>query len=178
MTSPAICVCSLDQMERVASETTASHLVSLINAQMMPQTPQFLEVDNHLKLSMNDVTTSVSGCISPSADHIKLLVEFVGNWDQSNPMVIHCWAGISRSTAAAFIALCLLNPDHSEVHIAELIREKSSIASPNRLLVSCADQYLKRGGRMISAVDKIGQGEIASASAPFSLPCFLDDQSL
>ena len=40
-------------------------------------------------------------------------------------MVIHCYAGISRSTAGAFVAACALNPKRDEMQIAWDIRRGS-----------------------------------------------------
>lgn len=174
MTLATITVCSLDAMEKLVAEISASHVVSLINSHMMPETPKLLAKDNHLKLSMNDIEMPVSGSVTPSLEHIVQLVEFVEKWDQSKPLIIHCWAGISRSTAAAFITLCALNPEVSETQIAMMMREKSPTATPNNLLVSCADQHLVRGGRMIAAIDEIGRGDVASVGGIFSMPAVLD----
>ena len=74
-------------------------------------------------------------------------------------MVIHCYAGISRSTAAAFIASCALAPDHDEAEIAKRLRTASPSATPNSRLVAVADHLLCRDGRMIAAVAGIGRGE-------------------
>jgi predicted protein tyrosine phosphatase len=72
-------------------------------------------------------------------------------------MVMHCYAGVSRSTAAAFIALCALTHD-PEIAIARNLRRLSPSATPNRRLVALADDILSRQGRMVAAVDSIGRG--------------------
>jgi len=84
-------------------------------------------------------------------------------------MLIHCWAGISRSTAAAFTALCLLRPSTDEEQIAWELREASPSATPNRLIVQLADDVMGRGGRMVRAIEKIGRGEEAYEGTPFVL---------
>ena len=173
MTSAKIIVCSLDDMGDVVANVSAGQLVSLINGQMMPPTPVTLDQNQHLKLSMNDIENPVSGQVTPSTQHVEQLVEFTLQWDQQHPMVIHCWAGISRSTAAAFISLCALNPQTSEHQIAQTMRENSATATPNSLLVSCADQVLGRSGQMVKAIDAIGRGEVASQGEPFSMPADL-----
>ena len=169
MTSAKIIVCSLDALTDVVTSASADHLVSLINDQMMPDTPATLADARHLKLPMNDIEVAAPGYVTPSARHVEQLADFALGWNQSNPMVIHCWAGISRSTAAAFITLCVLNPDMCEREIARLIRKRSATATPNGLLVSCADQVLGRSGRMVRAIQEIGRGEDASEGRPFSL---------
>jgi predicted protein tyrosine phosphatase len=84
-------------------------------------------------------------------------------------MLIHCYAGISRSTAAAFIALCALNPDQPEELIASDLRRSSDTASPNLRFVLLADSVLGRGGRMVEAVKGMGVCVRASECIPFKL---------
>jgi predicted protein tyrosine phosphatase len=84
-------------------------------------------------------------------------------------MVIHCYAGISRSTAAAFVALCVARPDRDEREIAARLREAASFATPNARLIELADQLLGRDGRMIAAIAEIGRGELAIQGMPFAL---------
>lgn len=178
MKTAILAVCALEDMEKTLWETSASHLVSLINEPMMPQTPSFIERPNHLKLSMNDIDSPVTGAILPSMAHVEQLIDFVKGWDQAHPLVIHCWAGISRSTAAAFITLCTLNPTLEERRLADLLRQKSPSATPNGRLVACADQLLQRSGRMVEAIKAIGRGETASLGPPFSIRAVFDEEAL
>ena len=97
------------------------------------------------------------------------LIDFVGAWDRKAPMVMHCFAGISRSTAGAYVAACALNPGRDEMQIAWDIRRASRTAQPNARIVSIADRLLKRDGRMIRAIDAIGVGDAAVEGYPFRL---------
>ena len=99
--------------------------------------------------------------------HIEKVLNFVRGWDRSAPLVIHCYAGISRSTASAFAAACMLNPHRDEMSIARQIRAASPIASPNRLIVSLADKALGRDGRMLRALDEMGPGNMLVEGRPF-----------
>ena len=85
------------------------------------------------------------------------------------PLVIHCWAGVSRSTASAFAAACALNPHRDEMEIARKIRAASPVASPNRLIVSLADKALARNGRMLRALNDIGPATMMVQGTPFLL---------
>jgi predicted protein tyrosine phosphatase len=102
---------------------------------------------------------------------IKRVLDFVGGWPREQPILIHCYAGISRSTATAYITACAQNPGVDEEQIALALREASPTATPNRRFVALADAELGRGGRMIRAIEKIGRGaswiEIGEAQ-PFS----------
>src|SRR5262245_38432215 len=136
-----------------ADEIGATRAITLINGQMMADivTPAGLGTAGHLRLIMNDIDRPAEGLIAPEAAHIHQLLEFANGWDRESPMLIHCHAGISRSPAAAFIALCLLRPEVPEAELAQRLREASSAAKPNRLLVRLGDEVLGREGRMIAA---------------------------
>jgi predicted protein tyrosine phosphatase len=84
-------------------------------------------------------------------------------------MVVHCFAGISRSTASAFVTACTVNPKRDEQEIAWAIRRASRTAQPNIRIVSIADRLLKRQGRMIHAIETIGPGTVAAEGIPFRL---------
>ena len=84
-------------------------------------------------------------------------------------MLIHCWAGISRSTASAYTALCMLRPKADEEELALELRAASPSATPNRLIISLVDDILGRKGRMSRAIEKIGRGENAFEGKPFVL---------
>ncbi len=134
-------------------EIGARHAVTLINGSMMADivTPSHIAPENHLRLIMNDIDRPAEGLIAPDAAHVERLVAFLRRWDGESPLLIHCHAGISRSPAAVFIALCALNPGVSESELAQRLREACPAAKPNRLLIRLGDEVLGREGRMIAA---------------------------
>ncbi|MGH6819777.1 MAG: tyrosine phosphatase family protein, partial [Methylocella sp.] len=146
-----------------------SHVVSLLG----PETPHpsfdGVRGDRHLRLTFHDIVQPTDGFTSPRAADAEKLVAFFERWDRANPMLIHCWAGISRSTAAAYTALCLFNPRVEEEELAWTLRQASPSATPNRLIVSFTDALLGRSGRMVRAVEKIGRGADAFEGTPFLL---------
>ena len=168
-------VCSLSRIHSAAEETGASHLLTLINEGTPVERPSSIDAQNHLFLGMNDITEPLDGMIAPASDHIGELLSFVREWPREAPIIIHCWAGISRSTAAAFITACALNPELNENALAKTIRERSPTAKPNARLVALADDMLSRGGRMVDAIQSIGTGEMSFEGIPFSIS--LDEQA-
>ena len=159
----------LDEIHNTIKKHNIGWLVSAINGEKMPQTPVAIDQDHHLKLAMNDISSDQDGLILPSQVHVQRLIDFIHGWDQASPLMIHCWAGVSRSTAATFISLCCLNEGTSEKDIAFLLRQASPTATPNIRLVSLADDLLGRAGRMVEAIDLIGQGEMTFEGNVFSL---------
>ena len=162
-------VCSLARLHDTVAETGARHVVTLMKDVAMVRRPQSIVEANHLLLDMDDIVTVMDGYVPPNEEHVGKLIDFVTAWDRSAPIVVHCYAGISRSTAGAFITACALNPKRDEASIARAIRSFSPTAQPNIRLVSLADDLLGRKGRMTNAVRAIGPGLAAYEGHPFRL---------
>jgi predicted protein tyrosine phosphatase len=162
-------VCSLEAMPQLVVETRARHLITVINKMSIPPTPAVVPADAHLRLAMNDITSPQDGLVHPSEAHIADLIAFARAWNRQGPLVVHCWAGISRSTAAAFITLCTLNAAGSERRFAQALRAASPTATPNALMIELADDLIGARGRMVDAVAEIGTGEMAMSGKPFKL---------
>lgn len=162
-------VCALRHLSDMIEQTRARHLVSAIDGFFQPATPPTVAADRHLRLEMHDVVEARPDATLPARHHVLKLVEFVHGWDRREPMLIHCYAGLSRSTAAAFIALCAINPDTPEELIARALRRSSDTAVPNRLLVALADAELGREGRMSAALTSMGPHRFAAECEPFGV---------
>lgn len=169
MSGEVLYVGPLSAVARTVEQSGVGHLVTLMNDQTMVETPLTIEPDRHLRLAMNDISEPHPGMVPPSDDHVSELLDFVIAWDRQLPMLIHCWAGISRSTAAAFITLCALNRGVDEWRIAQALRAASPTATPNRRLVHLADGLLGRKGRMTQAIEDIGRGEMTMEGVLFKL---------
>lgn len=164
-----IYVAPLSRLRETVERSRARHILSLIDAGTPIERPHSVPAENHVRLDFNDIVEPMDGKVMPSAEHVEAILDFGTRWDRAAPLVVHCWAGISRSTATAFILSCALMPHRSEVEIAQALRRASPSATPNRLLVAFADDRLKRGGRMTTAVEAIGRGATAFEGRPFSL---------
>jgi predicted protein tyrosine phosphatase len=162
-------VCSLARLHPTVVETGAKHVVTLMKDVAMVRRPASIEEANHLLLDMDDIVAIMDGYVHPTEAHVEKLIDFVTSWNRSAPIVVHCYAGISRSTAGAFIAACALNPNRNEESIARAIRSFSPTAQPNIRLVSLADDILRRNGRMTNAIRTIGPGLAAYEGHPFRL---------
>jgi predicted protein tyrosine phosphatase len=172
-------VCSLARLHETVEETGALHVVTLLKQTDRVERPSSVAEANHLILGMDDIAVPMDGYIIPAEEHVTRLIEFVRGWDRTKsdgatsgratPLVVHCFAGISRSTAGAYVAACALNPRRDEWAIARELRRASATASPNIRIVSLADRMLGRDGRMVAAIESIGRGEMAYEGDPFRL---------
>lgn len=114
----------------------------------------------HLRLQFDDVTSETPSLRSepvqpPRSHHIEQLIDRADELLSAPLVYCHCAAGISRSTAAAFILHCLLLPLGEEDEAMRAVLEDNPFASPNRLMVKLADELLERNGRMIEAIEEI-----------------------
>jgi predicted protein tyrosine phosphatase len=160
-----------------ALETTVlrrrpSHVLTLMDEPV--ETPPTIEPKRHLRILVHDVTEPVEGAVAPARDHIIDILAFARGWDQSRPFLVHCWAGISRSTAAAFIVLCDIHGPGHEDAIARGLRVRAPHAQPNRLMIRHADALLGSAGRMIQAIEALGEARVAAEGAVTELPLRLD----
>ena len=162
-------VCSLARLHRTVENTGARHIVSLIGDEANVQRPPAVAPENHLWLRLHDISMPLDGYIMPGEAQIADLIRFVRGWDRQAPLVVHCYMGISRSTASAYASVCALNPQRGEDDIAQALRQASPTATPNIRIVSLADNLLGRNGRMIAAIEGIGRGVMAEEAAPFRL---------
>ncbi len=162
-------VCSLARLHRIVEDTRARHVVTVLKDISLVGRPVSITPENHLHVDVDDITCPMDGYNHPCEDHVARLLKFVAAWDRTAPIVIHCYAGISRSTASAFAAACALSPGREEITIARELRRASPTAMPNSLIVSLADRILGREGRMIEAIEAIGPGEVAYEADPFRL---------
>ncbi len=143
--------------------------MTLVNAGTLFARPPVVEAANHLHVAIHDISEPAEGMVCPGEEHVSEYLGFMERWDRAAPIVVHCYAGISRSTAAAFSALCAARPDLDEELIALRLRERSPEATPNARIVALADEILGRSGRMVKAVEKIGRGAEAFEGTVFAL---------
>jgi predicted protein tyrosine phosphatase len=166
---PTLHVCPLSLLHETVRVTRASHVVTLINRDTPVERPGSIAPERHLFMAVSDIVEPLDGHILPANEHVEDLLRFARGWERDNPLVFHCFAGISRSTAAAYITACALAPERDEFAIASDLRQASPTATPNALMVALADDHLGRGGRMVDAVRGIGRGAEAYLGEPFAL---------
>src|SRR5262245_3814058 len=162
-----IIVCPLSRIEETVTASGARRMVTLINADTAVLRPAGLSAADHLRLSMHDIVEELPDMTPPGEHHIEALLAFARAWDRGAPLLIHCFAGISRSTAAAYTVAAALAPKRDELELAETLRRLSPSATPNMRIVMIADRLLGRNGRMVRAIESIGRGEEAMEGIPF-----------
>lgn len=163
-------VAPLSSLAAALDAHAPSHLVSLLSPENMIATPPGFPAAMHLKLAINDIVDPKQGTVPPAREHIDALLAFSRNWDARQPLLIHCWAGISRSMASAYTILCDRIGPGSEIQVARAMRQRAPHAQPNRLLVQHADDALGRGGRMLAALEHMGPAQLVQEGVTTKFP--------
>ncbi len=166
---PTLHVSPLSKLHETVAAVRPSHLVTLINVGTAVERPAGIAESNHLFLGLSDISAPMEGQVVPAEAHVERFLAFARRWDRAAPLLIHCWAGISRSTAAAYIAACAFAPERDEAELAARLRHAAPSATPNARLVAIADAMLGRDGRMREAIAGIGRGAEAFEGTPFAL---------
>ena len=146
-------------MPRYVRELAPTHLISILQREFQPVRPELIAPEHHLRVEIHDIVEHDDWGVLAQRDHIRVLIDFARQWDpDSGDLLVHCYAGVSRSTAAALVAHHLRTGD-PEASAWEL-RRAAPHAFPKRWIVALADEELGLGGTLIEAVERIGPPEV------------------
>lgn len=147
-------VSSLSQACRAYTAHHPARVISLLSEE--EEVPCFAALPDERHLKLYAPRESCAKSISDAA-HLRAeaIVRFIRDWDGRGDILVHCNRGVSRSTAAAFIILCIREPQTDEADLAQTLRRAAPYADPCPLLVSYADEALGRDGRMTEAIEDL-----------------------
>ncbi len=128
------------------SETTAERI------RLIPEV--FPRASVH-SVIFDDIEEELPNFHPPKKEQIREVLDFGEGVGQGAHLLVHCMAGISRSTACAMAILARHSEPGSERPIAEYIQEIRPQAMPNRLVLAHADELLERDGALLGACDAV-----------------------
>lgn len=160
-------ICPLHEVDAAIRRWRPSHVISMASpGAEMAQTPDDL---TQLRLTFHDIAEPREGLRAASVADVDRLLTFALTWQRTAPLLIQCWAGVSRSPAAAYVVGCALTRPGQEEDLAARIRAAAPFATPNPRLVSLADAALNRNGAMSDAIARIGRGQETDMGRSFEL---------
>ena len=160
-----IIVCSLSDFSYVCDNIKPSHAISVIDPGFEPSTPQ--GVENHLKLGFDDIiniddqgplyrvpgkNSHIDQKLFNEKDALSI-VNFINTWNNTKPIVIHCWCGVSRSMATATYIMCKLDDSNIDRNV-RYIRSIAPHANPNTLMLYLFDKLLKTNNKISKSFKK------------------------
>ena len=161
-------VCGLDEL-REHGGREVSHVLSILDPGWPDPEGEFAAYAGHhrrLTLRFHDVIEDLPGHEPPGPGHVEAVLRLGADLDEEHGtggageaaaglalrhLLVHCHAGVSRSTAALAILLARKLPGE-EAAVFARIREIRPQAWPNSRMVAFADDQLGSRGRLVAAL--------------------------
>jgi predicted protein tyrosine phosphatase len=151
-----ITICGLDELHQHGA-ARVTHVLSILD----PETPVpgvltgYEGLRQHWVLRFHDVSAPIGDARVPERADVEQILAFAAELeavDRDPHLLVHCHAGVSRSTAAAAILLAQRNPGR-EAKAFEYVARIRPEAWPNRRMVEIADELLGRDGRLSEGLE-------------------------
>ena len=112
--------------------------------------------------------------IHPDQEHIDRILNFGSKWNPDERLLVHCAAGVSRSSATVLVLLAQKNLGR-EAQIAHLVRERAEQVRPNKKIIALGDQLLGCHGRLVAAAKSMREPTLRDIQDRFiQFPAILD----
>jgi predicted protein tyrosine phosphatase len=144
----------ISAVQRLLNDQRVDHVLTLVS----PDAEALQVAAPRTLLRFNDIVEPRAGLVAPSPEQIATILALSGRLVRDATLLVHCHAGVSRSTAAAYMLACAAQPAGEEPVLAARLRALCPEATPNALMISLADEQLGRGGAMAHAIAGIGRG--------------------
>lgn len=162
-----IYITSLAEMPQYVRMLRPSHLISIVQPEFQPPRPAEIELLNHHRVGVHDIWEPTPDRRLIEHNDVDALIEFIEEWNPDRgSLLVHCFAGVSRSTATALIAHAIKSG--SPERAARELRQAAPHALPNRRVVYLADEILGFDGELIRAYEAMGQPTEAVVEAPLA----------
>jgi predicted protein tyrosine phosphatase len=151
----ALTVCGLDELDHHGGRGV-THVLSILDPDW-PEPGAFQDFDPHFRatLRFHDAIEPGPGVVLPQTPDVDAILAFGRDAGGLSHLLIHCHAGISRSTAAMLMILAQAYPRETEDAIVDRLLEIRPQAWPNSRMIGFADELLGRDGRLSAAVGRV-----------------------
>ena len=153
-------ICGLEELEQHFA-MPVTHVLSILD----PEHPDPVIFGNRPQLTrtvlrFHDAIQTTPGQILPERTHVEQILDFGTGLksaaeQQGAHLLVHCHAGISRSSAAMTTLIAQLEPHRTSDDILDQIVTIRAKAWPNLRMIEAADGLLGRDGTLVSAVSRL-----------------------
>ena len=160
-----ITVCGIEELAGHCS-TGASHVLSILDPDH-PVPEAFGAFGEHRKLEVrfHDIIDETPGLLAPQPEHVERVLALGRDLLLAEPvstahLLVHCHAGISRSTACMALILAQALPEQPADAVLGLVHDLREKAWPNLRLIEIGDAMLGRGGTLVEATHALHRLQI------------------
>lgn len=153
-----VTICGIEELEgHCAGGVTqggVTHVLSILDPGWPePDSLSRFDINRRLRLRFHDVIESRPGWIAPERWDVELLLAFSRDLTVAKKahLLVHCHAGVSRSTAAATLVMAQTCPDRAADEVLQEVARLRPRAWPNLRVLELGDEILGRGGEIVEA---------------------------
>ena len=148
---PTFAICGLDELLGHQGRGV-THILSILDPEW-PEPAAFKAFDPHFRatLRFHDAIEPDIDVLLPQRGDVDTILTFGRGAAEAGGLLIHCHAGISRSTAATLMILAQAHPHEGEDDLADRLLQNRPQAWPNSRMITFADELLDRNGRLMAA---------------------------
>ena len=159
---PDFAICGLDELIGHQGRGV-THILSILDPEW-PDPAAFHAFDPHFRatLRFHDAIEPDPDVLLPQKGDVEAILTFGRDAADAGGLLIHCHAGISRSTAATLMILAQAHPDEKEDQLADRLLQTRPQAWPNSRMIEFADELLDRRGRLVAAIAGIYARQLAN----------------
>ena len=151
-------ICGRSQLSKTMKKVGATHVLSLTDMDKRPFLRPGFDPANWLWLKFEDVIFEQE-LYAPTKLHVALILEWGLKLPEDAVVVVHCEAGVSRSTAAVLAMMVDRSPDDIAGCVAKLLELRSQ-ACPNPLITRFADELIGCDGKLHEAAEKVANEKL------------------
>jgi predicted protein tyrosine phosphatase len=154
-------ICGLDELDGHQGGRV-THILSILDPDW-PDPAAFRAFDPHFRATFrfHDAIEPDPSLLLPQRADVVAILTFGRKAAEARGLLIHCHAGVSRSTAATLMILAQAHPHEGEDELAERLMQNRPQAWPNSRMITFADELLDRDGRLIAATAGIYGTQLA-----------------
>jgi predicted protein tyrosine phosphatase len=148
-----VTICGLDELG-LHRRAGVTHVLSILDPGW-PEPVEFDLWDRHDRLMLRFYDVIDDGAPHPpGSDHVAAILRFGLGLPKDRPvrLLVHCHAGVSRSTASAILLMAQRDPARDPNEIVDEVARQRPQAWPNLRIVEIGDRLLGRGGALVEAV--------------------------
>lgn len=155
-------ICGLEELPE-RHEARFSHILSILDPEWPdPEELSHYPSEQRLILRFHDIIEPLPDMIEPEPGHVEALLEFGRTISDPADLLVHCHAGISRSTAATVALLLQAHPLAEDAAVLAHIGRIRPQAWPNSRMIGFIDTLLRRGGSLVAALPPFYARQLAA----------------